>query len=79
MSLLADSIVDWGALLQVAYISAIAGVAIASVLGLGIVSSLRAQDRQGASALALNAITVVCVLVVGTAMVVGIYYMADKG
>jgi UPF0716 family protein affecting phage T7 exclusion len=79
MSLLADSIVDWGALAQVAYISAIAGIAIASILGLGIVSSLRAQDRQGGSALALNAVTVVCVLIVGAALILGIYYITDKG
>jgi predicted benzoate:H+ symporter BenE len=79
MSLLADSIVDWGALAQVAYISAIAGVAIASILGLGIVSSLRAQDRRGGAALALNAVTVVCVVIVGAALILGVYYMTDKG
>jgi UPF0716 family protein affecting phage T7 exclusion len=79
MRVFADSIVDWGALWQVAYISAIAGVAIASVLGLGVVSSLRAQDRQGGSALALNAVTVACVLVVGAAVILGIYFITDKG
>jgi predicted benzoate:H+ symporter BenE len=80
MSLLADSIVDWGALAQVAYISAIAGVAIAGVLGLGITSALRAQDeRGGAGALALNAVTVLCVLAVAAAVVVGIVFMVDKG
>jgi uncharacterized membrane protein YbhN (UPF0104 family) len=80
MSLLADSIIDWGALAQVAYISAFAGIAIASVLGLGIVSELRAQDAQagGASALGLRVVTVVCVLIVAAAVVVGIYYIADK-
>jgi hypothetical protein len=80
MSLLADSIVDWGALAQVAYISAIAGVAIAAVLGLGITSALRAQDQEGgAGTLALNAVTALCVLVVAAAVVVGILYMVDKG
>ena len=77
MILLADSIVDWGALWQVVYISAIAGVAIAAVLGLGIVSSLRAQDRQGGSTVALNALTVACVLVVGAALIVGVYSITD--
>ena len=77
MSLLADSIVDWGALWQVVYISAIAGVAIAAVLGLGIVSELRAQEGSG-SAVALRAVTGVCVLVVAAAVVVGIYYMTQK-
>jgi predicted benzoate:H+ symporter BenE len=75
----ADSIVDWGALGQVAYISAIAGVAIAGVLGLGIVSALRAQDEREGGALVLNAVTVVCVLAVAAAVAVGIYYITDKG
>jgi UPF0716 family protein affecting phage T7 exclusion len=77
MSLLADSIVDWGALWQVVYISAIAGVAIAAVLGLGIVSELRAQEGQG-SVVALRAVTVVCVALVVAAIVVGIYYITQK-
>jgi hypothetical protein len=76
---LAGSIVDWGALAQVAYISAIAGVAIAGVLGLGVVSSLRAQDEKGAGALVLNAVTVVCVVVVAAAVALGIYFITDKG
>jgi hypothetical protein len=77
MSLLADSIIDWGALAQVAYISAFAGVAIAAVLGLGIVSALRTQGGEGSVAVN-RAVTVVCVLVVAAAIVVGIYYITDK-
>jgi hypothetical protein len=77
MSLLADSIIDWGALAQVAYISAIAGVAIAAVLGLGIVSELRAQAGEG-SVVALRAVTAVCVLLVAAAVVTGIYYITQK-
>jgi UPF0716 family protein affecting phage T7 exclusion len=77
MSLLADSIVDWGALLQVVYISAFAGVAIAAVLGLGIVSELRAQEGRG-PVVALRAVTVVSVLLVAAAIVVGIYYITQK-
>jgi hypothetical protein len=80
VSLLADSLVDWGALAQVAYISAIAGVTVAAVLGLGITSALRArEERSGAGALALNAVTVLCVLVVGAAVAIGVVYMVDKG
>ena len=78
MSLLADSIVDWGALLEVAYISAAAGLAIAAVLGLGIVSSLRAQDTSGSTALALNAVTVISVVLVAGALITGIYFITDK-
>jgi hypothetical protein len=78
MSVLADSIIDWGALAQVAYISAFAGVAIAAVLGLGIVSELRTQGGEG-SVVVNRAVTVVCVLAVAAAIVVGIYYITDKG
>jgi UPF0716 family protein affecting phage T7 exclusion len=77
MRVLADSVVDWGALAQVAYISAFAGLAIAAVLGLAVVSELRAQEGGG-SAVALRAVTGVCVLVVAAAVVVGIYYMTQK-
>ena len=78
MTVIADSIIDWGALLQVIYISAIAGIAIATVLGIGIVASLRAEDAKGATALGLNAVTVISVLLVGAALVTGIYFITDK-
>jgi hypothetical protein len=78
MSLIADSIIDWGALWQVIWISAVAGLAIAAVLGVGIVSSLRAQDSDGATALGLNAVTVISVILVGAALVTGIYFITDK-
>jgi hypothetical protein len=71
------SIVDWGALLDGVLISAAAGLAIALTLGVGIVSALRAQDHKG-NALALNAVTVVSVLLVAGAIAAGVYYMADK-
>jgi predicted benzoate:H+ symporter BenE len=75
----ADSIVDWGALAQVAYISAIAGVAIAGLMGLGIVSALRGQDEKGGNgALVLNAVTALCVLAVTAAVAVGLYYIVHK-
>ncbi|WP_028067483.1 hypothetical protein [Solirubrobacter soli] len=78
MSLLADSIVDWGALGQVIWISAVAGIAIATVLGAGIVASLHAQEAKGATALGLNAVTVISVVLVGAALVTGIYFITDK-
>ncbi len=71
------TIVDWGALLQVIWISAVAGLAIALTLGIGIVASLRAQDRKG-NVLALNAVTVVSVALVAGAIAVGLYFIADK-
>jgi hypothetical protein len=77
MRLLADPLVDWGALWQVIYISAIAGVAIAAILGLAVVSELRGQDGQG-SVVANRAVTVLCVALVAAAVVVGIYYITQK-
>jgi predicted benzoate:H+ symporter BenE len=78
MSLLAATIVDWGALLDVAIVSAVAGLAIALTLGVGVASSLRAQEREGVSALVLNAVTVTSVVLVGIAVLVGLHYLADK-
>ena len=78
MSLLATTIVDWGALLDVAIVSAVVGLAIALTLGVGIASSLRAQERQGVSALALNAVTVTSVVLVGIAVLAGLHFRADK-
>jgi|GEM_PF-6173777 len=83
--LAADSspLVDWSALGQVALISVIAGVLIASILGVGIVASLRASDERGrgndSAALGMNVVTGVAVLLVAAAVVVGIYYIAHKG
>ena len=74
----ADSIIDWGALWDVIWISAVAGLAIAAVLGLGIVSSLRAQDARGTAALGFNAVTVISVILVGAALITGIYFITDK-
>jgi hypothetical protein len=72
------TIVDWGALLDVILISAAAGLSIALVLGVGIVSALRAQDHKG-NALALNAVTVTSVVLVAGAIGVGLYFIIDKG
>jgi hypothetical protein len=75
---LADSIVDWGALWDVVWISAVAGLAIAALLGVGIVSSLHAQDAKGTTALGLNAVTVISVILVAGALITGIYFITDK-
>ena len=65
------------AILLMILISAFAGLAIALTLGVGIVASLRAQDHKG-NALALNAVTVVSVLLVAAAIAIGLYYIADQ-
>jgi hypothetical protein len=78
MITLADSVIDWGALFDVIWISAVAGLAIAAVLGVGIVSSLRAQDAEGGTALGLTAVTVASVILVGAALITGIYFITGK-
>jgi hypothetical protein len=70
--------IDWSALLEVAFISAAAGLAIAVVLGVGIVAALRAQDATPATALGLNAVTAVSVVLVAAALVAGVYFITDK-
>lgn len=77
MSAFASSIVDWSALGDVILISALAGLAIATVLGVGIVASLRAQDHKG-NAVALHAVTIVSVVLVAGAIAIGLYYITDK-
>jgi hypothetical protein len=76
--LFAELTIDWGALLQVAYISAIAGILIATVLGAGIVAQLRAQDSNGGNVIVLHAATVIAVLLVAAAVAMGIYFITDK-
>ena len=75
--LFAEIDIDWGALGEVAYISAIAGILIASVLGFGITAQLR-QDAEGGNAMVANVITGVAVLIVAAAVVLGIYFITDK-
>jgi predicted benzoate:H+ symporter BenE len=77
VSVIASSVVDWSALGDVILISVLAGLAIATVLGVGIVASLRAQDHKG-NAVALHAVTIVSVLLVAGAIAIGLYYITDK-
>jgi UPF0716 family protein affecting phage T7 exclusion len=80
--MIGTQLVDWHALWQVIYISAIAGILIALSLGVAVVSSLRASDERakgetGAATL-FNAVTVVCTALVALAVGIGIYYIAHK-
>jgi hypothetical protein len=75
------SIVEWGKLLQAAYVSAAFGIGVMLVAGLAVVASLRGQDRrrthQG-GAIVLDAVTVACVLAIAAAIVLGIYVMVSR-
>jgi len=73
--------IDWGALLQAAYVSAAFGIGVMAVAGFAVVASLKAQDRKQShqgGVLALNAITGISVVIIGAAIVLGIFIMTDK-
>ncbi len=73
----AASIVDWAALWQVIWISAVVSIAIATVLGLGISASLRSTE-PGANVVVLRGVTVISVILVACAVGFGLWFMFDK-
>ena len=75
------SIVEWGKLLQAAYVSAAFGIGVVLIAGPAVVASLRSQDRRQAhqgGAIAFDIVTGACVLAIAAAIVLGIYIMTDK-
>jgi hypothetical protein len=75
------SIVEWGKLLQAAYVSAAFGIGVVLIAGVAVIASLRSQDRRRAhqgGAIALDVVTAACVLAIAAAIVLGIYIMTDK-
>ena len=79
--MIGSALVDWGKLLEAAYVSAVFGIGVLLIGGLGVVASLRAQDRRLAhrgGALALDVVTGACVLAIAAAIALGIYIMASK-
>ena len=73
--------VEWGKLLEAAYVSAAFGIGVILVAGVAVVASLRAQDRRRAhagGAAALDALTIVCVVGIAGAIALGIYIMTQK-
>ena len=79
--MIATSIVDWGRLLEAAYLSAAFGIGVVLIGGLAVVTSLRSQDRRRAhqsGGLALGVVTGVCALAIAGAIALGIYIMASK-
>jgi hypothetical protein len=72
--------VDWGALAEAGYVSAIAGLVIAVIAAVAVVSSLKAaQGREqagGASAAGLyGALTIGCVVALAAIVVYGVYLL----
>ena len=72
--------VEWGKLVEAAYVSAAFGIGVILVAGIAVVASLRAQDRRRAhqGAVALDAVTVVCIVGIAAAIALGIYIMTQK-
>lgn len=81
MSILAAIDVEWGKLAEAAYVSAGFALGVMLVGGVAVVASLRGQDRKAAGqggALALDAVTGVCVILIVAAIAFGIYIMTQK-
>jgi hypothetical protein len=74
--------IDWGALGQAAWTSAAIGLGVLLVAGIAVTSSLRAQDAKasghGGGSAVFNVVTIVCVVALFAAIVIGIYIMTDK-
>jgi hypothetical protein len=73
--------VEWSKLIEAAYVSGAFGVGVILVAGLAVVASLRSQDRRGAhqgGAVALDVVTITCVVAIAAAIALGIYIMTDK-
>ncbi len=76
------TVVDGGALLQVVWVSVVAGIGLTLVFALAIASAARASHERrsgsiGAAAL-WWAITAVCSLLCGLAVVLGVLVMLNK-
>jgi hypothetical protein len=74
--------IDWGALGQAVWTSVAIGLGVLIVGGLAVTASLRSQDAhtygKGGAAASYAAITVLCVLALAAAIVIGIYIMTAK-
>jgi hypothetical protein len=82
MILLAESVVDWGGLVEVLWASTLAGVGVTAVFGLTILGATRASElsREGKalSAAFYAVLAAVSFAVVAAAVVFGIVVMTTK-
>jgi hypothetical protein len=79
--MIATTTVDWGKLVEAAYVSAAFGIGVVLIGGLAVVASLRSEDRRRASrggAIALDVVAGACALAIAGAIALGIYIMASK-
>jgi hypothetical protein len=79
---IADDVVDWGALLQVVYSSILGGIGVTAIFAVAILGATRAVDlRQSgnpAAAGAYGVLTAVALAAVAVAVVLGITVMTQK-
>ena len=82
-ALLAESVIDWGALLNVLWAGLLGGVGVTATFSLALLGTTRAADlrRDGrvAAAGAYAALAAVCGVVVVGAVAFGVVVMTSKG
>jgi hypothetical protein len=79
--MIATATVDWGKLVEAAYVSAAFGIGVVLIGALAVVASLRSEDRRRAGrggAIALDVVGGACALAIAGAIAFGIYIMASK-
>ncbi len=80
--MIADQIVDWGALLEVVWTSLLAGIGVTAIWAVAILGATRAIDlRQNGNAVAATAygvLTAIALAAVAVAVVFGIIVMTQK-
>jgi hypothetical protein len=79
---IADGVVDWGALLEVVWTSLVGGIGVTAIFAVAILGATRAidlrQNGHGAAAGAYGVLTGVALLAVAAAVVFGIIVMTQK-
>jgi len=75
------TIVDWSALAQAAWVSAVIGLGVLIVAALGVAASLKAQDDRtagaNAGAIVFGGVTIVCVAGLIGGVAYGIYLLTQ--
>jgi len=81
MTLFAE-VVDWSAVLEVIWVSLLAGIGVTAIFSVGVLGASRAVEArragQGGSAGAYAVLTLIAFVVVAAAMVFGIVVMTQK-
>ena len=80
--MIADSVVDWGALLEVVWTSLLGGIGVTAIFAVGILGTTKSVDRrQAGNAVAAGAygvLAAVALVAVAVAVVLGILVMTQK-